>query len=80
MSNNNYNYFFSRLAQESCIDYKNDIGYIDKEHHMIEVDIMFKKTIRLLMANISNEIFLFTQDGEVYEQFIYHNIKIDISY
>ncbi|KAG5341919.1 RCBT1 protein, partial [Acromyrmex heyeri] len=47
-----------------CIDYENyDICHIDKKHP-IEVDIMFKKAIKLLIANTSNKVVLVIEDGE----------------
>ncbi|XP_018315268.1 RCC1 and BTB domain-containing protein 1 [Mycetomoellerius zeteki] len=54
------------LGMQSCIGYMNGLGYIDKEHHMTEVDIMCNKTIKLLIGNIEGNTFLVTQDGEKY--------------
>ena len=73
--NNNCNYFYPRLALQSCIHYVDGSGYIDKKNHPTKVDIMFKKKIKMLLANIINEgsVSLVTQDVEVHEQFIYHN-------
>ncbi|KAG5309939.1 RCBT2 protein, partial [Acromyrmex insinuator] len=66
--NNNCNYFYPRLALQSCIEYKNGIGYIDKKYHQTKVDIMFKKKIKMLIANITEQsnAFLVTQDVEKY--------------
>ena len=35
------------------------------------MDIMFKKAIKLLIANTSNKIVLVTEDGEVYDNNLY---------
>jgi len=61
---------------QSCIDYKNGTGYIlvDKKHHPTKVDVMFIKTIKLLIANMTEGyIFFVTEDVEVHEQFIHRN-------
>ncbi|KAG5310981.1 RCBT1 protein, partial [Acromyrmex insinuator] len=56
------------LALQSCIDYKNVSGYIDKKNHPTKVDIMFKKKIKMLIDDITNtgNAFLVTQDVEKY--------------
>ncbi|EGI67047.1 hypothetical protein G5I_04383 [Acromyrmex echinatior] len=56
------------LGLQSCINCKNGTGYIDKEYHPTKADIMFKKKIKMLIANITyNGIaFLVTQDVEIY--------------
>ncbi|KAG5309561.1 RCBT1 protein, partial [Acromyrmex insinuator] len=56
------------LALQSCIDYKNVSGYIDKKNHPTKVDIMFKKKIKMLIANTINKgsASLVTQDVEKY--------------
>ncbi|XP_018059819.1 PREDICTED: RCC1 and BTB domain-containing protein 1-like [Atta colombica] len=56
------------LALQSCIDYKNGTGHIEKKHHPTKVDIMFNKIIKLLIANITDKgnAFLITQDVEKY--------------
>ncbi|XP_011051906.1 PREDICTED: RCC1 and BTB domain-containing protein 2-like [Acromyrmex echinatior] len=56
------------LASQSCVSYKNDIGYINKKYHPTKVDIMFKKKIKMLIANITEQsnAFLVTQDVEKY--------------
>ncbi|XP_011051891.1 PREDICTED: RCC1 and BTB domain-containing protein 2-like [Acromyrmex echinatior] len=56
------------LGLQSCINCKNGTGYIDKEYHPTKADIMFKKKIKMLIANITyNGIaFLVTQDVEKY--------------
>ncbi|KAG5310483.1 RCBT1 protein, partial [Acromyrmex insinuator] len=55
------------LALQSCISYKNGIGYINKKYHQTKVDIMLKKKIKMLVVNIYHgEVFLVTQDVEKY--------------
>ncbi|KAG5343152.1 RCBT1 protein, partial [Acromyrmex heyeri] len=56
------------LALQSCMDYENGRGYIDKEDQPTKVDIMFKKKIKMLIANITDQVnaFLVTQDVEKY--------------
>ncbi|XP_011051905.1 PREDICTED: RCC1 and BTB domain-containing protein 2-like [Acromyrmex echinatior] len=64
MDLHNFKYW---LALQSCIEYKNGIGYIDKKYHQTKVDIMFKKKIKMLIVNIyHSDVFLVTQDVEKY--------------
>ncbi|KAG5334861.1 RCBT1 protein, partial [Acromyrmex charruanus] len=56
------------LGLQSCIDWKKGAGYIDKEYHPTKADIMFKKKIKMLIANITynGNAFLVTEDVEKY--------------
>ncbi|KAG5314819.1 RCBT1 protein, partial [Acromyrmex insinuator] len=67
------------LALQSCIDYKNGTGYIDNEYHPTKVDIMFKKKIKLMIANITDKgnAFLVTQDVEKY---VWEDISAKIAF
>ncbi|XP_011064165.1 PREDICTED: RCC1 and BTB domain-containing protein 1 [Acromyrmex echinatior] len=67
------------LALQSCIDYKNVSGYIDTDHHPTLVDIMFKKKIKMLIANTINKgsASLVTQDVEKY---VWDNITAKITF
>jgi len=50
--------------------YKNGLGHIYSYYHPTKVDFMFSKKIKLLVPNHAREIFLVTENGEVYKEFI----------
>jgi len=50
--------------------YKNGLGHIHSHYHPTKVDFMFNKKIKLLVSSYADEIFLVTENGEVYKEFI----------